>query len=196
MRHDLCLCLTKFTYVSKPVCVPFPLQLKIVNGAIGTWMQDWKGPEDKLMASTATEITNQWLRGLNLAEEGVQIEVLPEESRREWQRLVPVMVMSFQIARDMVQKVTFSDQASLDRVCSSGLALPLRFLLPFGNVAATWQLKCTLHAARILCSQKESQMKANVAAAAAPSRFLAPSHAVHLSILQTASALFIGEDFL
>jgi len=180
--------------------VPCALQLKCVNGAIGKWMKDGGGPEDKLMANTATELISQWIRGLELVDEGMQREVLSEESRREWQRLVPFMVGSFQIARNMVQKVTFSDQASLDQVYSSGLVLPLRFLLPFGDVAATWQLQCTLQAARLLLSQKENKTQeiadTVVDTVVPPTHFTAPSHDVRLSILQSAGALFAGEYIL
>ena len=165
-------------------------------------MQHGGGPENNLMASAATEITSQWLHGLRLVDEAMQ-EDLPEERRKEWQQLGPVMMGSFQIASEMIQKVTFSDQASLDRVCSSGLVLPLRFLLPFGDVAATWQLKCTLQAARLLFGPQEKQAQ-DSAVAVAPTcsvtkaaplvPFLAPSHDVRLTILQTAAAIFIGKD--
>ena len=87
-------------------------QLKCVNGTIGKWMQEGRGPEDKLMANTATELISQWLRGLRLVDEVVQRSVLSEESRKDFQRLVPFMVMYFQIASEMIQKVTFSNQAS------------------------------------------------------------------------------------
>jgi hypothetical protein len=157
-------------------------------------MQEDRGPEDKLLANTATEITGQWFLGLKLLDEGMQ-QGLSEESRAEWQRLIPVIVGSFQIARELIQRVTFSDQANLDRVCSAGLALPLRFLRPFGDVAASLQLKCALQAAQLLFGQKGKQTQDTVAAAvASPTRFLAPSFAVHLSILQTAAANFIGEN--
>ena len=146
-------------------------------------MQDGGGLENHLMATTATEVIRQWIQGLDLVDEGMQ-QVLPEESRKEWQRLVPFIVRSFQIAREMIQRVTFSDQASLDRVLSSGLALPLRFLVPFGDVAATWQLKCTLLVARL----------AVTTAVASPLNSPAPSHDVYLSILKTAAAIFTGED--
>jgi len=160
-------------------------------------MQEGRGPEDKLMANTATELISQWLRGLKLVDEVVQRSVLSEKSRKEFQRLVPFMVMSFQIASEMIQKVTFSDQAFLDRVFSSGLGLPLRFLLPFGDTVATWQLKCTLQAARLLFSQKGKQTQGRATAAGAPpAHFLAPCHNVCLSILQTAAAFYIGESDL
>jgi len=81
------------------------LQLKSVNGAIGKWMQVGRGPEEKLMATTATEIINQWFHGLKLVDEVKQRELLSEENRKEWQRLVPFMVRSFQIARDMIQRL-------------------------------------------------------------------------------------------
>jgi len=156
-------------------------------------MQEGRGPEDKLMANTATELISQWLRGLKLVDEVVQRSVLSENSRKEFQRLVPFMVMSFQIASEMIQKATFSDQASLDRVYSSGLGLPLRFLLTFGDVAATWQLKCTLQAARLLSHQMDKQTQdGSVAAVAPPAHLPAPSHDVWLSILHTAAALFTG----
>jgi len=162
-------------------------------------MQDGSGSEDKLMANTATELTSRWLLGLKLVDESMQGDVpVSKESMKEWQCLVPFMVRSFQIARDMVQKVTFSDQATLDRVCLSGLALPLRFLLPFGDsdgdVTAKWRLQFTLLAARILLNQKRNQTEAIVLAADPPIPYLTPSHAVHLSILQAAAALIIGED--
>jgi len=174
-------------------CVPCAFQLRIANGAIGKWMQAGRRPEDKLMANTATEITGRWLQGLSLIDEGMQRGFLSEESKKEWQRLIPVMFLSFQIAKDMVQRVTFSDQASLDRVCSSGLALPLRFLLP--HAAVTWRLNCTFQAVRLLFSQEGKQKQDTVAAAGAPpARLLVPSHDVRLSILQAAAPIFIGEN--
>ena len=181
MHHDLFVYLVRF---SSNACV---------NGTIGKWMQEGRGPEDKLMASTATEFISQWLLGLKLVDEVVQRSVLSEKSRKEFQRLVPLMVLSFQIGCEMIQKVTFSDQASLDRVYSSGLGLPLRFLLPFGDVAATWQLKCTLQATRLLSRQMDKQTQGvAVAAIAPPAHLPAPSHDVWLSILHTAAALFTG----
>jgi len=181
--------------LSQPDFVPCAFQIRIANRAIGKWMQAGRGPVDKLMANTATEITGRWLQGLSLVGEGMQRGFLSEESRKEWQRLIPVMVLSFQIARDVVQRVTFSDQASLDRVFSSGLALPLRFLLPFGDAAATWRLKCTLEAVRLLFSQEGKQKQETVAAAdAPPACFLVPSYDVRLSILQAAAPNFIGEN--
>ena len=159
-------------------------------------MQEDRGPEDKLLANTATELIGQWFLGLKLLDEGMQqLRPFRRESRAEWQRLIPVIVGSFQIARELIQRVTFSDQANLDRLCSAGLALPLRFLRPFGDVATSLQLKCALQAAQLLFGQKGKQTLDTVAAAvASPTRFLAPSFAVHLSILQKAAANFNREN--
>ena len=157
-------------------------------------MQDGSGSEDKLMANMAAELTSRWLLGLKLVDESMQGDVpVSKESMKEWQRLVPFIFRSFQIAKDMIQKVTFSDQATLDRVCLLGLSIPLRFLHD-NSIPAAWQLQCTLQAARLLYSQKRNQTQLNSTALAPPSRFLAPSHAVHLSILKTAAAIFTRED--
>ena len=67
------------------------------------------------------------------------------------------MVKSFQMARNIIQRDVFPDEASLFLMLCYGLMQPLRFLLPFGDVAARWRLKCTLLAVRLIYSLKDRQ---------------------------------------
>ena len=125
-----------------------------------------------------------WFQGLMLADHGLHSD-LTAEGREEWQRLIPVMVKSFQMVREIIQRDMFPDEASLNTLFSFGLMLPLRFLLPFGDVSAKWRLKCTLQAVRLVFSLKDRQKQS----CGTEANFLAPSKDVEFDVLRLAFAL-------
>ena len=161
----------------------------------------------KLYSSDSNYASTQWYSLMGRA----SLEMLsrldsPEADLKEWQRLIPVMVKSFQLAREIIHKNLFSDQYFIDGIYSFGLGIPLQFLRPFGDVAAKWRLRCTLQAARLLSMLRErpiqhsnvaAEVPLNVSAPAEVPRvnFLSPSKHVEIGILQAVAVLArqIGE---
>ena len=132
----------------------------------------------KTNLSVAGPDSETWFQGLKLADQGMHSN-LTAEGREEWQRLIPVMVKSFQMAREIIQRDIMPNEASLNMMLSFGLMLPLRFLLPFGDVAARWRLKCMLQAVRLLSSLNDRQKQS----CGTEVHFLAPTKDVELDVL-------------
>ena len=169
------------------------LQLKNNISIIGSSLK--RGEFVKCAVNTIP-ISEFWFKGLELAVQGLRASSLSAEVREEWQRLIPFIVKSFQLAKEIILKDQLLNQASLDQMYSLGLGLPLRFLMPFGDVAAKWQLKCTLQAVRLLFSQKERRKQCDMIAEVPNLQFLVPSQDVELDILQSAADMAkpIGEN--
>jgi len=150
-----------------------------------------------LVASSTTVVTKRWLLGLGLVSKGLlecDTSLKIHAIKMKWQPLLPVMVRSFQLAREMILKVTFSDQSALDSVNTSGLAAPLTFLKLFSDVAATWHLRCALQAVQLLFSQRERQRQYSATADIPPAHFLAPSSDRHLIVIKSTAFVYSGED--
>ena len=184
------------------------LQLKSFTFALGS---NLKSGNDKVIYKLC--IDDLWYKWVEFASTEMfsrfKVEGSAAEGMEEWQRLIPFMVKSFQLARELIHKNLLSDQDSLDQICSFGIFIPLQFLLPFGDVAAKWRLRCTLQAARLLSMLRKRQIQSSNVAAEVPFNisapaqvpnvsFLSPSKHVEISILQAVAVLAtqIGEDLV
>ena len=71
---------------------------------------------------------------------------------RCWQPLVPLLIRSFQLARDILLDLPHCDHAALkEQLYTKGLRVPLGLLICFGGAAAgqVWRLRCGLEAMRL-----------------------------------------------
>ena len=166
-------------------------QLKSYTHMIGSRL---KNNEDVVnselhYSGRTVSVLKTWYKGLELAGMRLHPSLTAEGGAVEWQRLIPAMVKAFQLAREIIQKNIFFDQKSIDQMYAFGLLLPLRFLLPFGKVAAKWRLRCTLQLIRLLSQSKRQSQCFNAAAEVRTLKIPAPSKRTELGILRSTAAL-------
>ena len=152
----------------------------------------------KLRFGKATDsVTSLWYQGLTRADQGMKSSLIFMDTEAvEWQRLIPFMVKSFQLAGEIIQKSKFSDQISLNNVHCFGLGIPLRFLLPFGDVAAKWRLRCALQVVRLIIRRQKRLGRCFNDAEDTPLNCTVPAKSLELDVLRTAVDLVTqcGED--